>query len=568
MLNLRNLLSASFVAIQSTTLLSAADQPAPQATLRQYCFQCHGKAASGGINLEQLTAARSVGEHFQQWRKVASVLEEGRMPPPNAPQPAAQDRQKAARWIRTNLNEHAQKHAGDPGRVTMRRLTSAEYAYTIQDLTGLDLKLDREFAGDSVGGEGFTNFGDVQFMGDANLERYLRTAKLVADHAVIGSGPIQFFRDPGKSGMELSAIHRIQDIYTTHGFRATSAEGGRPYGLQRYSQAFYAAWRYHHRDALGERNATLESLGAKQGLSPRFVQHIWSVLHQPTNAYPTSEVIARWNRLPVPTVASREQSAKAALSGCDEIKRFLIDWPRSLFGAGALAEGGQGDERALVLTEESIQASRSQKLRAGARVRGEKLRMYLSTASMNPNSKDMPVVIWKDARVSSGRPGRDGAGQKPLRAVLDEETVKRLGFGKHPAGAEIGPNDFATVGDGSISLDIPVPPGSGFLGLSVEAGVEAMIGASQSGDAVLRVTVSDQPELSQGRPSSALLGNPESAGYKAWKSGVLDFAVKLPQVSQGEPTPSDRDPIPPPVRHHVQPARAGLVPHQGQILSQ
>ena len=30
------------------------------------------------------------------------------------------------------------------------------------------------------------NFGDVQFMQDANLERYLETAKLVADHAVIG----------------------------------------------------------------------------------------------------------------------------------------------------------------------------------------------------------------------------------------------------------------------------------------------------------------------------------------------------------------------------------------------
>jgi hypothetical protein len=149
------------------------------------------------------------------------------------------------------LDEYARKHAGDPGRVTVRRLTSAEYAYTISDLTGLDLKMDAEFAGDAVGGEGFANFGDVQFIDSANLERYLDAAKRIAEHAVIGAGPLQFFDDPGQSGMELSAINRIQRIYRAHGFRAASAEGGRPYGLERYAKALYASWRYRHRGALG-----------------------------------------------------------------------------------------------------------------------------------------------------------------------------------------------------------------------------------------------------------------------------------------------------------------------------
>ena len=80
--------------------------------------------------------------------------------------------------------------------MTIRRLTSGEYAYTIHDLTGLDWKLDGDSGTDSVGGEGFTNYGDVQFMADANLERYLENAKKVADHAVIGAGPLQFFDDP------------------------------------------------------------------------------------------------------------------------------------------------------------------------------------------------------------------------------------------------------------------------------------------------------------------------------------------------------------------------------------
>ena len=185
-------------------LLAAGAQAAdlsipPVATLKKYCFQCHGKAAMGGVNLEELTAQKSVGERFQQWDKVASVLEEKRMPPPKMPQPENGDRQAAARWIRASLRDYARQHAGDPGRVTVRRLTSSEYAYTIRDLTGIDLKMDGDIASDSVGGEGFTNFGDVQFMEDAKLERYLETAKRVAGHAIIGAGPLEFSEEIGRA---------------------------------------------------------------------------------------------------------------------------------------------------------------------------------------------------------------------------------------------------------------------------------------------------------------------------------------------------------------------------------
>src|SRR5258707_1355209 len=99
--------------------------------------------------------------------------------------------------------------------VAVLRLTSGEYAYAIHDLTGIDPEVGIDAASDSVGGEGFTSFGDVQFMQDSNLERYLAAAKIVANHAVIGAGPIEFFADPGKTGFELSAITRVKNIYAT-----------------------------------------------------------------------------------------------------------------------------------------------------------------------------------------------------------------------------------------------------------------------------------------------------------------------------------------------------------------
>ena len=39
-----------------------------------------------------------------------------------------------------------------------------------------------------MGGEGFSNVGEVQFVQDATLERYLEAAKKVASHAIVGSG--------------------------------------------------------------------------------------------------------------------------------------------------------------------------------------------------------------------------------------------------------------------------------------------------------------------------------------------------------------------------------------------
>src|SRR6185503_13333534 len=162
------------------------------------------------------------------------------------------------------------------------------------------------------------NFGDVQFMQDANLERYLAAAKQIADHAVIGSGPIEFYTDPGKTGFEMSAINRIRNIYAANGFRTVSGEGGKPFGLDKYGKAFYVAWRFKHRAALGEPNITLKDLAAREGITARFAQHIWAVTNNASLGYPSSEMAAKWRKLPAPG-ADIKASAAAVRTECDEI---------------------------------------------------------------------------------------------------------------------------------------------------------------------------------------------------------------------------------------------------------
>lgn len=566
--------------------------PNAQAVFKQYCAQCHGQTTQkAGLNLEQLAARASFGNDYQRWEKVASVLEQKTMPPKFMPQPSEAERALAVAWIRDGLNAYAKAHDGDPGRVTVRRLTSGEYAYAIKDLTGLDLNVGIDATSDSVGGEGFTNFGDVQFMQDTNLERYLSAAKQVAEHAVIGSGPLEFFSDPGRTGFELSAITRIKDIYAAHGIRTVSGEGGRPFGLEKYGQALYVAWRYKHRAALGEAEASLKNLAAREGVNQRFAEHIWRVVNNPKLAYPSSEVAARWYKLPTPGPEGQATEA-AARAGCEEIQKFLVTWPSWLFARGDVAAGGAGDESPLEFSDRTLNVQPTHRfifIRGGPRGGNfppGPAKIYLNVDAVNPSAGGKPVVIWRNLTVGirrrgtrptlaanqpptapadGGQPAKPEAGEasgqaaeqtadqqvaaalrrgqlppgprQTLRSVVTPETARKLNFGHSPDGTFIGPDDFAT--EGSAVLEIPMPEGDYVLDLQVEAEL------GRNRDQVIRILIADREDgKTRGIPTRALIGDMKSAGYRAFRAGVTEFVSLLPPNSHGEPTPADKDPIP------------------------
>ncbi|MEO8593619.1 MAG: DUF1592 domain-containing protein [Candidatus Solibacter sp.] len=426
---------ALVAALVGSSLRGAEEAPSnPAPLVGKYCVQCHqGASAMGGVDLKQLTAASSVGENYVIWGKVASVLEDRRMPPKGMPAPSDEERAHAAQWIRAELKGYFKKHDGEPGKVTVRRLTSGEYAYVLKDLTGLEVETGIDASTDSVGGEGFSNYGDVQFMQDASLERYLSAAKAIAARAVIGTGPLEFYADPGKTGFEMSAIHRIRNIYTTYGFRTVSGEGGRPFGLDKYGKAFFVAWQYKNRAALGQPNGTIKELATREGVSVRLSEHLWSVMNQAGLSYPSSEMVARWKKLPAAAGTDPSVSAKAARLGCDEIQQYLTTWPSWLFGRGDLAAGGAGDESPLVFNDKALAAAASHHFvfnrfgrgggggfgggggggRAQAAAPTGPTKIYLSVAQLNPSAPGKPVIVWKNPTVAFRKPGAPGGGRGP-----------------------------------------------------------------------------------------------------------------------------------------------------------
>ena len=128
---------------------------------------------------------------------------------------------------------------------------------------------------------------------------------------------------------------------------------------------------------------------------------------------------------------------------------------------------------------------------------------------------------------------------QPLRRVLPPAAVASLAFGTSPDGAAIGPDDFATTG--TVSFTVEVPAGANQL----EFQAEAELGKDRN--AVIRLMISDRAEGSaRDALQRVLLGDPKSAGYEAFRAGMAEYVAALPPNSHGEANPADKDPVPPP----------------------
>src|SRR5207244_106181 len=144
----------------------------------------------------------------------------------------------------------------------------------------------------------------------------------------------------------------------------------------------------------------------------------------------------------------------------------------------------------------------------------------------SPGGQITAVTPAADQGVAAGAgaqpPNVRGFGQPtgprvPLRTAVTEETGRRLGFGKSPDGSEIGPDDFSS--EGSINFEVPLPQGV----VAIDFQVDAAIGVDR--DQVFRITIGDREEGPRGIPTRAFVGDPQSAGYRKFKAGVLEFAT-------------------------------------------
>ncbi len=305
--------------------------------IKAYCISCHGKdRPQAQLDLSSYTNVASAARDYPHWAHVLERLAAKQMPPAGSKQPPAVQSDAVIGWIRGLRRYEAERNAGDPGTVLARRLSNAEYDYTLRDLTGQDLRPTREFPVDPANQEGFDNSGESLTLSPALMKKYLGAARQVADHLVPNSQGIAFAPHPvlAETDRDKYAILRIVDFYKR---QPTDP-----------SEYFLAAWAYRHRAALGKPAVTLAQVATDAGVSPRYLETVWKALNMPGEKVgPMAGLQERWNALPAPA-AGKPEALQQARTDCEAIQRWVtrvrkkVAWKFSnLPVPGGFSPGGQ-----------------------------------------------------------------------------------------------------------------------------------------------------------------------------------------------------------------------------------
>lgn len=305
--------------------------------LEQRCYECHGdKKVKGGVDLKKLNDDPHLATEFEMWEKVKEVVSSGDMPPDDKKPLADAEKDKTLKWLTHSLDDTIRANAGDPGTVTIRRLTNAEYDHTLRDLTGVDLGLAREFAPDGGGGEGFSNVGDVLFVSPQQLDKYFSAARKLADYATIMPGSGITFH-PQRVGLRGPVQLKAQAEQSLYVWYQKMAEPILPKDGEDAREADYmtACWKWQHKDLTGA--TSLEQLAKDNHLTLAFLENWWTVLNstKPESRYLDLTRVT-WRELPGPDSA-KPKEVPAAIS--DKIQQIVAN-QHSWLGSAKNPGGG------------------------------------------------------------------------------------------------------------------------------------------------------------------------------------------------------------------------------------
>ncbi len=346
------------------------------------------------------------------------MLDLGEMPPKGAhPLPEAEhDRLRG--WVTRFLKAEGLANAGDPGPVILRRLTNAQYTYTLRDLTGLELDPAREFPTDNAAGEGFTNAGAAMAMSPALLEKYFEAAKGVAEHAVLLPDGFRFSTGTSRRDWTDEAVARLRAFYG----RFTDDSEGATVNLQGIVFAtneggllpleHCLAALLEEREAIRGGGRSLEAVAADRGLSPKYLRLLWETLENGRGPSPLLDPLrAAWR--------------SAAAGEAAELAGRVAPWQKALWRFNHIGHIGKVGGPTAWMEPVSPLVGR-QEVRVPfpkvGEVEGDEVRLYLAVADAGDGAEH-DVAVWERPRiVTPGRP------DLPLRDLRD--VARRLRAGR------------------------------------------------------------------------------------------------------------------------------------------
>ena len=276
--------------------------------LENYRLSCHGqREPAAQLDLSRFTTMAGLLQDGHRASQILERLEAEEMPPKGARHPMPQQRRAALDWFHAAREYDTRRNAGDPGVVLARRLSNAEYNYTVRDLTGVDIRPTRNFPVDPANTAGFDNSGETLSMSPTLLNKYLEAAREVASHVYLKEKGFAFAPHPmlAESDRDKFAVHQIIAFYHRQNTD--------------YVNYFQTAWRFRHRAALGHPRATLADLARQNGVSAKYLETVWRTLETAEEVGPLVKLQALWRALPAP----RPNQPDVPKAGCEQMRAYI-----------------------------------------------------------------------------------------------------------------------------------------------------------------------------------------------------------------------------------------------------
>ncbi len=385
--------------------------------LKEYCLKCHStEKQKGDLDLEQFSSLKEVMKHSKIWQNVAEQLANNEMPPKDKPQPPTVDRERLANWVNSALDEMALARAGDPGPVVLRRLSNAEYTYTIRDLTGVD-SLDpvKEFPVDGAAGEGFMNTGAALVMSPSLITKYLDAGKNIASHAVLLPDGFRFSPAATRRDWSEELLSQIRAFYREYtdprggdkvnlqGIVFETNEGGR-LPLEKYLDASLVL-----RDSGKTSDKAIAELARERNLSPKYLKILFNSL---TGKSP-SELLDR----------VRRSWLAAKPADIPSLTAEIAQWQKVLWKFASVGHIGKaGGPKGWMEPVSPLSNKQEVKLKLAAPKDGKDITLYLVAGDAG-DGNDHDYVVWQQPRLVA--PGKPNILLRDLRDLTQELARQR-----------------------------------------------------------------------------------------------------------------------------------------------